>query len=179
VFGELRRADVSRSDAERSIEDAVKHARERGYSWAFIGSLVGTSIWVATWLAFYFCCGIKHSRLGDYRRGRSAAARSPAVSVLVGYSPEARDLGGLALAAMLAQSHANFAGKFGRLFFHRPSSGASCRDRWETLSPAPVDGAGRRPVRGTRSRAIGHQAVTPGTFPVGTFGPMPLFSSKS
>jgi predicted nucleic acid-binding protein len=29
--------------AERSIRDAVKHARERGYSWAFIGSLVGTS----------------------------------------------------------------------------------------------------------------------------------------
>jgi hypothetical protein len=43
VFGELRRAVLSRSDAERSIRDAVKHARERGYSWAFIGSLVGTS----------------------------------------------------------------------------------------------------------------------------------------
>ena len=43
VFGELRRAVLSRSDAERSVRDAVKHARERGYSWAFIGSLVGTS----------------------------------------------------------------------------------------------------------------------------------------
>src|SRR5664280_2880421 len=43
VFAELRRAVLSRSDAERSIKDAVKHARERGYSWAFIGSLVGTS----------------------------------------------------------------------------------------------------------------------------------------
>ena len=44
VFAELRRAVLSRSDAERSIRDAVKHARERGYSWAFIGSLVGTSV---------------------------------------------------------------------------------------------------------------------------------------
>jgi hypothetical protein len=43
VFSELRRAVLSRSDAERSIRDAVKHARERGYSWAFISSLVGTS----------------------------------------------------------------------------------------------------------------------------------------
>jgi hypothetical protein len=43
VFGELRRAVLSRSDAERSIKDAVKHARERGYSSAFIGPLVGTS----------------------------------------------------------------------------------------------------------------------------------------
>ena len=43
VFAELRRAVLSRSDAERSIRDAVTHARERGYSWAFIGSLVGTS----------------------------------------------------------------------------------------------------------------------------------------
>jgi hypothetical protein len=43
VFAELRRAVLSRSDAERSITDAVRHARERGYSWAFIGSLVGTS----------------------------------------------------------------------------------------------------------------------------------------
>src|SRR5664279_4584331 len=43
VFAELRRAVLSRSDAERSIRDAAKHAREHGYSWAFIGSLVGTS----------------------------------------------------------------------------------------------------------------------------------------
>jgi hypothetical protein len=26
-----------------AVRDAVRHARERGYSWAFIGSLVGTS----------------------------------------------------------------------------------------------------------------------------------------
>ena len=43
VFAELRRAVQSRSDAERLIRDAVGHAREHGYSWAFIGSLVGTS----------------------------------------------------------------------------------------------------------------------------------------
>lgn len=43
VFAELRRAVQSRSDAERCVKVAVDHARERGYSWAFIGSLVGTS----------------------------------------------------------------------------------------------------------------------------------------
>ena len=43
VLAELRRAVLSRSDAERSIKDAIKHARERGYSWALIGSLIGTS----------------------------------------------------------------------------------------------------------------------------------------
>jgi hypothetical protein len=43
VFGELCRAVLSRADVERSIKDAVKQARERGYSWAFIGSIVGTS----------------------------------------------------------------------------------------------------------------------------------------
>jgi hypothetical protein len=43
VFAELRRAVLSRADVERSIKDAVKKARERGYSWAFIGSIVGTS----------------------------------------------------------------------------------------------------------------------------------------
>jgi hypothetical protein len=43
VFAELRQAVLARSDAERSIKDAVKHARERGYSWAFIGSIVGSS----------------------------------------------------------------------------------------------------------------------------------------
>jgi hypothetical protein len=43
VYAELRRAVLSRSDAERSIKEAVDHARERGYSWAFIGSLIGTS----------------------------------------------------------------------------------------------------------------------------------------
>ena len=43
VFAELRRAVLSRSDAERSIREAVGHARDHGYSWAFIGSLIGTS----------------------------------------------------------------------------------------------------------------------------------------
>lgn len=43
VFAELRRAVLSRSEAERSIRDAVDDAREHGYSWAFIGSLIGTS----------------------------------------------------------------------------------------------------------------------------------------
>jgi len=43
VFVELRAAVLSRSDAERSIRDAVQHAREHGYSWAFVGSLLGTS----------------------------------------------------------------------------------------------------------------------------------------
>lgn len=43
VFAELRRAVLSRSDAERAIRDAVHGARRHGYSWAFIGSLVGTS----------------------------------------------------------------------------------------------------------------------------------------
>ena len=39
----LRQAVVSRSDAERSIRDAVAQAREAGMSWALIGSLIGTS----------------------------------------------------------------------------------------------------------------------------------------
>ncbi len=43
VFAELQRAVLSRSDAERSIREAVNHARDHGYSWAFIGSLIGTS----------------------------------------------------------------------------------------------------------------------------------------
>jgi hypothetical protein len=43
VFAELRRAVLLRSDAERSISDAVTRARVSGYSWAFIGSLLGTS----------------------------------------------------------------------------------------------------------------------------------------
>jgi hypothetical protein len=43
VFAALRDAALSRSDAERSITSAVNDAREHGYSWAFIGSLLGTS----------------------------------------------------------------------------------------------------------------------------------------
>ena len=43
VFEALRDAVVSRSDAERSIKAAVTDARTHGYTWAFIGSLLGTS----------------------------------------------------------------------------------------------------------------------------------------
>lgn len=43
VLVALRDAVVSRSDAERSIQSAVEDAREHGYSWGFIGSLLGTS----------------------------------------------------------------------------------------------------------------------------------------
>ena len=43
VFAALRNAVVSRSDAERTIKDAVDDAREHGYSWGLIGSLLGTS----------------------------------------------------------------------------------------------------------------------------------------
>lgn len=43
AFVEMRQAVMSRSDAERSVKDAVAHARESGYSWAFIGSVIGTS----------------------------------------------------------------------------------------------------------------------------------------
>jgi len=43
VFAALRSAAVSRSDAEREIKDAVDLAREHGCSWAYIGSLIGTS----------------------------------------------------------------------------------------------------------------------------------------
>ncbi len=43
VFQALRDAALSRSDAERSISVAVEQARASGYSWAFIGSMLGTS----------------------------------------------------------------------------------------------------------------------------------------
>ena len=43
VFTELREAVLSRAAAERTIKDAVEHAREHGYTWASIGSLIGTS----------------------------------------------------------------------------------------------------------------------------------------
>ncbi|HMM82383.1 MAG TPA: hypothetical protein PJ998_04320 [Terrimesophilobacter sp.] len=43
VYAELRDAVLSRSAAERTIKDAVEHAREHGYTWASIGSLIGTS----------------------------------------------------------------------------------------------------------------------------------------
>ncbi len=39
----LRRAVTARSDAERSIRDAVGNARQASLSWALIGSAIGTS----------------------------------------------------------------------------------------------------------------------------------------
>jgi hypothetical protein len=43
VFAALRDAALSRSNAEQAIIAAVGDAREHGYSWAFIGSVLGTS----------------------------------------------------------------------------------------------------------------------------------------
>jgi hypothetical protein len=43
VLAALRKAALSRSDAERSIRTAVDDARGHRYSWAVIGSLLGTS----------------------------------------------------------------------------------------------------------------------------------------
>ena len=43
VYAALREAVVARSDAERAIKEADEQARARGYSWAFIGKLLGTS----------------------------------------------------------------------------------------------------------------------------------------
>jgi hypothetical protein len=43
VYVALREAVVSRSDAERSMREAVEQARAHGYSWAFIGKIIGTS----------------------------------------------------------------------------------------------------------------------------------------
>lgn len=40
---QLRDAVLARSDAERSIRDAVGAARAGGQSWAAIGSMLGTS----------------------------------------------------------------------------------------------------------------------------------------
>jgi hypothetical protein len=42
-FTALRNAVPSRSGAERSLKAAVDNARAHGYSWALIGSLLGTS----------------------------------------------------------------------------------------------------------------------------------------
>lgn len=43
VFAALWGAVVARSDAERLIREAVESARASGFSWASIGSIVGTS----------------------------------------------------------------------------------------------------------------------------------------
>lgn len=43
TFVELRDAVFARSQAEREVQAAVEHARQNWYSWAYIGSLLGTS----------------------------------------------------------------------------------------------------------------------------------------
>ena len=43
AFVALREAAVGRSEAERTIREAVVEARTRGYSWSAIGSILGTS----------------------------------------------------------------------------------------------------------------------------------------
>ncbi len=43
VLSALHDAVVSRSVAERSVKAAVDDARSHNYSWAFIGSVLGTS----------------------------------------------------------------------------------------------------------------------------------------
>lgn len=42
-FRALMSAVLRRSESEREVADAVKLARERGYSWSQIGSILGTS----------------------------------------------------------------------------------------------------------------------------------------
>lgn len=43
VYAALRRAVMSRSEAEQAIKNAVEAARSHDYSWAFIGKIIGTS----------------------------------------------------------------------------------------------------------------------------------------
>ncbi len=43
TFVALRDAAINRSDAERSVKDAVENARAEGYAWGLIGSLLGTT----------------------------------------------------------------------------------------------------------------------------------------
>lgn len=43
VYLALRRAVLGRSDAERSVQEAVARARADGYSWRAIGDLIGTT----------------------------------------------------------------------------------------------------------------------------------------
>lgn len=43
AFKALRDAVFARSVSERAILDAVEDARAHGYSWAFIGQIIGTS----------------------------------------------------------------------------------------------------------------------------------------
>lgn len=43
VARSVRDAVIARSDAERKVRVAVERARQSGFSWALIGSLLGTS----------------------------------------------------------------------------------------------------------------------------------------
>lgn len=43
AFLALRRATLLRAEAERSVEEAVQRARDRGFSWRSIGAVLGTS----------------------------------------------------------------------------------------------------------------------------------------
>jgi hypothetical protein len=43
ILAALRRSVLARSEAERSIQQAVTEARKHGYSWRTIGGLIGTS----------------------------------------------------------------------------------------------------------------------------------------
>ena len=43
AFKALHQATLARAEAEKQIREAVLGAREHGYSWATIGSLLGTS----------------------------------------------------------------------------------------------------------------------------------------
>jgi hypothetical protein len=43
AFAKLRDAVTSRAAAEGAVAEAVDSARASGYSWAFIGTLLGTS----------------------------------------------------------------------------------------------------------------------------------------
>lgn len=43
AYAALRNAVMSRSQAEQAIVTAVEQARAHGYSWAFIGKIIGTS----------------------------------------------------------------------------------------------------------------------------------------
>lgn len=43
AYAALRNAVMARSQAEQAIVTAVEQARAHGYSWAFIGKIIGTS----------------------------------------------------------------------------------------------------------------------------------------
>lgn len=43
AYNGLRAAALARAQAERAVADAVANARLQGFSWALIGTLIGTS----------------------------------------------------------------------------------------------------------------------------------------